>query len=228
VTTHPSPDAEPRDHRQEFAAFLRDLMNRRGFDTTGFDTKGIKRPGGPSQLASSAGLTLTVVLRLIKGEVVPTVPTLQRLADALDVPMGELLLQAGLARTPHDLAFWPRPEWQVPEDWEAVSDPTGRVTILREKPLLDQFGEVEKQVEEHSAAVLAAALADADPPDDLPAHETWENTDVWERHIWHTPGVPWQMRVAALGIIKAMMPPREVPGFAVVEVDESDQHADSA
>ncbi|MCM2420276.1 helix-turn-helix transcriptional regulator [Streptomyces sp. RKAG293] len=83
---------------QSFAAWLRDRLLKRGYPER----------GGQQRFAKESGISPATVSRLLRAEGLPDVRTLGLLAEALRVPLGEILVRAGVA-TPEDLAAAARP-----------------------------------------------------------------------------------------------------------------------
>lgn len=73
-----------------FAAWLHDQLTRRGYDLSGL------RSGGKSAFAADSGISPSTVGRLLRGDNVTDTRVLGLLAKALHVPLGEVLVRAGI------------------------------------------------------------------------------------------------------------------------------------
>ncbi|MEU3917086.1 helix-turn-helix transcriptional regulator [Streptomyces sp. NPDC029004] len=73
-----------------FAAWLHEQLSRRGYDLSG------PRSGGKSAFASASGISASTVGRLLRGDHVTDTRVLAMLANALNVPLGEVLVRAGV------------------------------------------------------------------------------------------------------------------------------------
>ncbi|MFI0739315.1 helix-turn-helix domain-containing protein [Streptomyces sp. NPDC021100] len=84
----------PSDHTSEtFAAWLREQLRRRGYADR----------GGQTRFAADAGLSQPTVSRLLRGDGLPDLRTFGALSEALDVPLAEILVRAGVL-SPDELA----------------------------------------------------------------------------------------------------------------------------
>jgi transcriptional regulator with XRE-family HTH domain len=84
----------PSQHTPEtFAAWLREMMTRRGYPER----------GGQKQFAKDAGLSAPTVSRLLRADGLPDTRTLEALAVALRVGLPEILVRAGVVKQ-EDLA----------------------------------------------------------------------------------------------------------------------------
>ncbi|MGW1770671.1 helix-turn-helix domain-containing protein [Streptomyces sp. NPDC002104] len=81
-----------------FAAWLREQLRLRGYPDH----------GGQKKFSTDSGISTPTVSRLLRGEGLPDIRTLGTLAEALRVPLGEILVRAGVL-TPDDLAAASRP-----------------------------------------------------------------------------------------------------------------------
>lgn len=72
-----------------FAAWIEDLIRRRGFDIDS------PRGGGRSRLADEAGVHRAAVTRLLQRQSMPDLETTRRLAHVLEVPVREMLIRSG-------------------------------------------------------------------------------------------------------------------------------------
>ncbi|MFD3829699.1 helix-turn-helix domain-containing protein [Streptomyces sp. NPDC058621] len=81
-----------------FAAWLRDQLRRRNYPER----------GGQKQFSTDSGISPATVSRLMRAEGEPDLRTLSALAESLNVPLGEILVRAGVL-TSQDLAAAARP-----------------------------------------------------------------------------------------------------------------------
>ncbi|MFD9795695.1 helix-turn-helix domain-containing protein [Streptomyces sp. NPDC059070] len=72
-----------------FAAWIEELIRRRGFDIDS------PRGGGRSRLADEAGVHRAAVTRLLQRQSMPDLETTRRLAHVLQVPVREMLIRSG-------------------------------------------------------------------------------------------------------------------------------------
>ncbi|MGA5354012.1 helix-turn-helix domain-containing protein [Streptomyces thermodiastaticus] len=75
---------------QTFADWLHDQLTRRGYDLSGL------RSGGKARFAQDSGLSAATVSRLLRGDRITDIRVLRQVADALSVPLGEVLVRAGV------------------------------------------------------------------------------------------------------------------------------------
>lgn len=73
-----------------FAVWLTRALIDRGYDLTN------QRSGGRSRFAEDSGLSPSTVGRLLRGEGATDINTLATLANALGLPLGEVLVRAGI------------------------------------------------------------------------------------------------------------------------------------
>ncbi|MFF0630354.1 helix-turn-helix domain-containing protein [Streptomyces sp. NPDC004296] len=90
--------SEPKHTPETFAAWLRSQLARRGYPER----------GGQREFAKHSGISTATVSRLLRADGLPDVRTLQALSEALRIPLGELLVRAGVASR-EDLAAAARP-----------------------------------------------------------------------------------------------------------------------
>ena len=84
-------DQAAADHRAAaFATWLHEQLTRRGYDLSG------PRSGGKSAFASASGISPSTVGRLLRGDYISDTRVLAMLAQALRVPLGEILVRAGV------------------------------------------------------------------------------------------------------------------------------------
>ncbi|MFE0877279.1 multiprotein-bridging factor 1 family protein [Streptomyces smyrnaeus] len=77
------------DQRARFAEWLRDQIIRRGF--------ALDERGEQARFARYAGIPGGTLSRLLAGTATPDIVTLRRIATALDISLGVVLLRAGIA-----------------------------------------------------------------------------------------------------------------------------------
>ncbi|MFS0696585.1 helix-turn-helix transcriptional regulator [Streptomyces nitrosporeus] len=72
-----------------FAAWIEELVRRRGFDIDS------PRGGGKSRLADEAGVHRAAITRLLQRQSMPDLETMRRLAQVLQVPVRDMLIRSG-------------------------------------------------------------------------------------------------------------------------------------
>ncbi|MEU1349690.1 helix-turn-helix transcriptional regulator [Streptomyces sp. NPDC005795] len=72
-----------------FATWIEELIRRRGFDIDS------PRGGGKSRLADEAGVHRAAITRLLQRQSMPDLETTRRLAQVLQVPVRDMLIQSG-------------------------------------------------------------------------------------------------------------------------------------
>jgi transcriptional regulator with XRE-family HTH domain len=75
--------------RADFAQWLRQQLESRGFDLG-------MRGGGQSRFAEESGIGRATISRILSGQGATDTAVLARLADALHIPLGEVLVRAGI------------------------------------------------------------------------------------------------------------------------------------
>ncbi|MBP0456218.1 helix-turn-helix domain-containing protein [Streptomyces montanisoli] len=88
---------------QTFATWLHDQLARRGYDLSR------PRSGGKSSFAADSGISPSTVGRLLRGDNITDTRVLGLLAAALHVPLGEMLVRAGILDE-RELAYVRHPE----------------------------------------------------------------------------------------------------------------------
>ncbi|MGD6762079.1 helix-turn-helix domain-containing protein [Streptomyces sp. BH097] len=78
------------DTAKTFGDWLNDELTARGYDLSGL------RSGGKTRFAADSGISAATVGRLLRGEAVTDTRVLGMLATALHVPLGEILVRAGV------------------------------------------------------------------------------------------------------------------------------------
>lgn len=79
----------PTEELDRFAAWIEELIRRRGFDIDS------PRGGGKSRLADEAGVHRAAVTRLLQRQSMPDLETTRRLARVLRVPVRDMLIRSG-------------------------------------------------------------------------------------------------------------------------------------
>ena len=79
-----------RDASRAFADWLHDQLTRRGYDLSGL------RSGGRTAFAADSGISPSTVGRMLRGDSVTDTRVLGLLAQALHLPLGEVLVRAGI------------------------------------------------------------------------------------------------------------------------------------
>ncbi|MEU8519767.1 helix-turn-helix transcriptional regulator [Streptomyces sp. NPDC048577] len=102
----------------QFAAWIEELIRRRGFDIDS------PRGGGKSRLADEAGVHRAAITRLLQRQSMPDLETTRRLAHVLDVSVREMLIRSSRL-TEEDL---PLPQAPSPGVGPATSG-TRRLTL---------------------------------------------------------------------------------------------------
>ncbi|MGW4602698.1 helix-turn-helix domain-containing protein [Streptomyces sp. NPDC004532] len=75
---------------RDFATWLHDRLTAHGYDLSG------PRSGGKSRFAQDSGISPSSVGRLLRGDRITDTDVLGRLATAVGVPLGEVLVRAGV------------------------------------------------------------------------------------------------------------------------------------
>jgi transcriptional regulator with XRE-family HTH domain len=97
--------------RADFAHWLRRQLEARGFDLS-------IRGGGQTRFAESSGIGRSTISRILAGQGATDTRVLAQLATALDIPLSEVLVRAGILN---------------PRDLEAINDQTGTRRITPEE-----------------------------------------------------------------------------------------------
>ncbi|MET9555125.1 helix-turn-helix transcriptional regulator [Streptomyces sp. NPDC006645] len=87
--TNPHGNEEDRATPEEFAAWLKDQLGRRGYDVR-------PRGGGQTRFAIDAGIAQGTLSRAMRGQGAPEVRVLETIAEFLRVPLAEVLVAAGI------------------------------------------------------------------------------------------------------------------------------------
>ncbi|MFF1686043.1 helix-turn-helix domain-containing protein [Streptomyces sp. NPDC058254] len=104
---------------QEFAAWLHDQLTARGYDLSGL------RSGGKTAFATASGISPSTVGRLLRGDSISDTRVLGLLATALGVPLGEILVRAGVLTA---------------DELGAVQRPTDRPRRITPEQAADELG----------------------------------------------------------------------------------------
>lgn len=114
MTTH---DREARAHA--FGQRIVEAARAAGFDIDS------PRGGGKKALADAAGMTQSSVSRMLAGQAMPDAYRLEALADAVNMPVEELLILHGIISPETNLREAPRKNPTVPELAEmwGITDP---------------------------------------------------------------------------------------------------------
>jgi transcriptional regulator with XRE-family HTH domain len=112
----------------EFAQWLRQQLERRGYDLR-------PRGGGQTRFIKDSGLSVGTVSRMLGGTATPDTRVLQTLADALDVPLAEVMVAAGVMSRSELAALRNAPPAQplTPEraaDELGIHDPQARALFI--------------------------------------------------------------------------------------------------
>ncbi|MEQ4610286.1 helix-turn-helix transcriptional regulator [Streptomyces cavourensis] len=89
-TTHATESDLQRDRTQQFAQYIRAAATSAGYDIDS------PRGGGKKALAKATGMSQTSVGRMLAGQTLPDPNVLERLAEAVRVPLPELLVRSGV------------------------------------------------------------------------------------------------------------------------------------
>lgn len=84
-----NPHRDKRATPEEFAAWLRDQLARRGYDLR-------PRGGGQTRFAADSGIAQSSISRMLRGQGAPETRVLETLAETLDLPLAEVLVAAGI------------------------------------------------------------------------------------------------------------------------------------
>ncbi|MGE9695950.1 helix-turn-helix domain-containing protein [Streptomyces sp. CH6] len=103
---------------EEFATWLRARLDERGYDLR-------PRGGGQSRFATDAGIGHGTVSRLLRGQAAPETRVLQLIAEALRVPLAEVLIAAGVITHDQLAAVQTRPPRPAPLTPEEAADELG-------------------------------------------------------------------------------------------------------
>lgn len=126
-------------------------LARRQVEGRGYDLSG-QRSGGRSAFAEDSGISLSTVMRLLKGEIPTDIRILRTLAEAIREPYAEVLVRAGVL-TSEELAAVQRPtappgERITPDqaaDELGITDPTERRLFLNMTDTLRRSNEPGEQ-----------------------------------------------------------------------------------
>ncbi len=102
----------------------------------------------PTALAREAGLTPSVVLRLVGGKSLPSVPTLQRLAPYLGLPEAELVAAAypnGTGQPPPPAPL-PRAIGRLIDAYNSTADQADREQLLQRVDWVVEWAEMRRRL----------------------------------------------------------------------------------
>ncbi|GHJ27034.1 hypothetical protein TPA0910_14670 [Streptomyces hygroscopicus subsp. sporocinereus] len=124
-------NAQGNDHATpaDFAAWLRQQLERRGYDLR-------PRGGGQTRFAQDSGIGAGTVSRMLRGQGAMETRVLQMLAEALELPLAEVLVAAGVLSRNELQAVQhkgPRPDPLTPEqaaDELGITDPQSRTLFV--------------------------------------------------------------------------------------------------
>lgn len=107
---------------QDFAAWLHGRLVAKGYSLA-------LRGGGVSRFAEDAGVSKATISRVLRGEGSTDIAVLEKIAQALGVRLGVILVEAGVI-DPDELGGAQRPQGHMTADEAAdglgITDPTGR------------------------------------------------------------------------------------------------------
>ncbi|MET8481309.1 helix-turn-helix transcriptional regulator [Streptomyces clavifer] len=89
-TTHATESEVQGARTQQFAEYIRAAVTSAGYDIDS------PRGGGKKALAKATGMSQTSVGRMLAGQTLPDPNVLERLAEAVRVPLSELLVRSGV------------------------------------------------------------------------------------------------------------------------------------
>lgn len=143
-----------------FGVWLRRELEARGYELEG------ARAGGKAQFAQRAGISASIVSRILSEDRVPEVATLRKIGDALGIGLGRMLIAAGLAS---------------PRDFSDVAD----LATLEEEPephprFQTAAGDLIDPAD-YSEEAFLADLADGFVPPWPPGYNA---DDTYERQMW--------------------------------------------
>ncbi|WP_282792056.1 helix-turn-helix domain-containing protein [Streptomyces sp. CC224B] len=127
--TEATPRYETRATAEQFAAWLRDQLTRRGYDLG-------PRGGGQTKFAEDSGIGRATISRILSGKGSTETRNLALLAEALTLPLPEVLIAAGIisaAELDRVRAPQPRQHPLTPEeaaDELGIHDPQARRVFI--------------------------------------------------------------------------------------------------
>ncbi|MEV6073994.1 helix-turn-helix transcriptional regulator [Streptomyces sp. NPDC052069] len=131
-----------------FGEWLRDQLTQRGYDLSGL------RSGGKSAFAAASGISASTVGRMLRGDHVTDTRVLALLAQSLEIPLGEVLVRAGIL----DAA-----------ELRAVQDPSTSGRRITVEQAADQLG-IEDDQSRRLFASMTRTLQRKPPPDTGEGH----------------------------------------------------------
>lgn len=145
--------------------WLRTEMPRRGYPLQGH------RAGGISRLAEDAGIPQATMSRIVNGRAEPSIESLRKLAHLWEIPLGEILVHAGIAgiddlRTAPCTSDTSTPPASIPSDiildslepWERHIWLTPDLTVEQRRSAIRW---IRVQRGDHDDVVMLLALSDA-------------------------------------------------------------------
>lgn len=90
MPTSYSRPAEAVSRAERFAGYIREAVRAAGYDIDG------PRAGGKKALAEATGMSPTSIGRMLSGQTLPDPANLERISQALHIPLTELLVRTGL------------------------------------------------------------------------------------------------------------------------------------
>ncbi|MFI5993131.1 helix-turn-helix domain-containing protein [Streptomyces sp. NPDC051362] len=129
--------------KEDFAHWLRQQLETRGFDL------GI-RGGGQSRFAEEAGIGRATISRILSGQGATDTAVLARLAEALHISLGEVLVRAGILN---------------PSELTAINEPAAGTRRITPEQAAEELGIKDPQGRRVFVA-LAQTLQRTPPPDD--------------------------------------------------------------
>jgi transcriptional regulator with XRE-family HTH domain len=129
--------------RADFALWLRQQLESRGFDL------GI-RGGGQSRFAEESGIGRATISRILSGQGATDTAVLARLAEALHISLGEVLVRAGILN---------------PSELTAVNNPPAGARRITPDQAADELGITDAQ-QRRLFLAMTQTLQRTPPPED--------------------------------------------------------------
>jgi transcriptional regulator with XRE-family HTH domain len=129
--------------RADFALWLRQQLESRGFDL------GI-RGGGQSRFAEESGIGRATISRILSGQGATDTAVLARLAEALHISLGEVLVRAGILN---------------PSELTAVNNPPAGARRITPDQAADELGITDAQ-QRRLVLAMTQTLQRTPPPED--------------------------------------------------------------
>jgi transcriptional regulator with XRE-family HTH domain len=96
--------AAPKSQAERFAEYIRPAVVAAGYDIDS------PRGGGKKELARATGASQSSIGRMLAGQTMPGPLLLVKLAEALGLPLTDLLIQSGMVSNARNMGEAPRPE----------------------------------------------------------------------------------------------------------------------